>query len=32
VIVNGIFLKESLSVSQYFGASLIIGGLLIMLR
>jgi drug/metabolite transporter (DMT)-like permease len=32
VIVNGIFLKESLSVSQYFGASMIIVGLLVMLR
>lgn len=32
VIVNGIFLKESLNLSQYFGASMIIVGLLVMLR
>lgn len=32
VIINGIFLKESLSLSQYLGASMIIGGLLVMLR
>ena len=31
VIVNGIFLNESLSLLQYFGASMIIVGLLVML-
>ena len=32
IIINGIILKESLSLTQYAGASMIIGGLLVILR